>query len=885
MPARAGLKRHAGGLHPAGAIGRTLACLLFGFALVIAQPATPAISQSADAGPQPRRLPFARMMEAPRLNPSGRMISLAVSLKDGDRHLGEITIRVAPDDAIGVAANELISAAGPLLRHEEIEKIEALAGEDGFIALSRLTSDTLEARFDGALMNLHIAPRIEQRRRGLVRLGGPRARDLSDISQPAKLSAYVNLRGAVDHIATSASGDTGLRAPRLDIETAVRVDGVVLEAEATFDGDPENSSTFEKGLTHGRFVRRGTRLVHDEPEDALRIQAGDIGPLVSGLQRSSDMLGVSIEHAPRKLRPGENIRPTGRSSFRIERPSTVQIRLNGLMVRQIRLLPGEYDLRDLPLRGGSNEIELVITDDVGDTRTIAFTSHYDTSLLAPEASEWALSAGVLSDFDGTRLVYDAGKPAISGFYRTGITSELTAEINLQADSDAVMTGIGSLHATSYGFFAIQTAASLHADAGAGAALDIDWDMLRALDWATGQTLLLSARLRTLNFATPGIIDPFEDHWMSLFATYTRPLSSDVYATLHGRYSFGFDEPGDDGKSDEYSVGMTVSTGLTPTLGLGVSLSYSSEIGTDTGALSRGDEVQMLVSMSWRPEMGSYVRAQQSVVDQTASVAVGKTVGRGVGQWSTHLEVSHDETLSQTDLSGALSYTGNRAIVSVRHTASVDAFTADPFDASFTDQRTTMRIDTAFAFADGMVAMGLPIVGSYAILDMHDSLADKSFFVGRHEHIRARSDFLGPALLSSMPVYSDTQIGFDVDDLPPGYDLGAGQFSIHAPYKAGYGLVIGSASSVSVFGTLQDVQDAPVALITGTARKAEGDGPQVEIFTNGAGRFVAQGLAPGRWVIEIASEPPMIFAFEIPEDTIGLHRAGTLKPSATASAQN
>jgi outer membrane usher protein len=845
-------------------------------------PRAPCPAQSAEAMAGMRRLPFARMMDAPRLNTSRQTISLSVSLKDGDRHLGEITIRIAPDDALSVAAKEFISATAPLLSPEAVETVQTLAGETDFIPLERLTADTLETHFDTGLMSLSIAPQIAQRRRGLLHLGPPQRGPAPDSAQPARLSAYVNLRGAVDHVASAAKGDAGLRAPRLDIEAAVRAAGAVLETEATFDGDAGNSSTFDKGLTHGRFVRRGTRLVLDEPDDALRLQAGDIRPLFSGLQRGSDMLGVSIEHAPRKLRPGENIRPTGRSSFRIERPSTVQIRLNGLMIRQIRLLPGDYDLRDLPLRGGSNNVELVITDDVGDTRTIDFTSHYDSSLLAPDISEWAFSIGVLSAFDGAGLSYDTGQPALSGFYRMGLTSELTAEVNLQADSNAVMAGIGSLHATAYGFFATQAALSLHNEAGLGAALDLDWDLLRAFDWASGQTLLLSARLRTHTFATPGIIDPFEDHWMSLFATYTRPLARNIHATVHGRYSFGFDVPYNDVRLDEYGVGMTVSTSLSPTIGLGVSLSYSSEIGADSAAQPVADDVQMLVSMSWRPEVDSYVSAQQSVMDQTARITAGKTVGRGIGQWSTRVEAAHDETSSRTDLSAAVNYIGNRAILSVRHTASGDLLSDDLFAARFTDQRTTLRVDTALAFADGMVAMGHPVTGGFAILDLHDSLADKSLIIGRGEHVRAKSDFLGPALLNSVPVYADSQIGYDVADLPPGYDLGTGQFSIHAPYRAGYGLTIGSASSVSVYGTLLDESQNPVAMIIGTARPAEGDGPKVDIFTNGAGRFVAQGLSPGRWVIEIADDPPLIFAFEIPEDVIGLYQPGTLHPR-TASA--
>jgi outer membrane usher protein len=64
-------------------------------------------------------------------------------------------------------------------------------------------------------------------------------------------------------------------------------------------------------------------------------------------------------------------------------------------------------------------------------------------------------------------------------------------------------------------------------------------------------------------------------------------------------------------------------------------------------------------------------------------------------------------------------------------------------------------------------------------------------------------------------------------------------------------------------------------VTGTAQPEGEDAEPVVLFTNGAGRFGAQGLAPGRWRIEMATDPPQHFILEIPPDTSGLFRAGTL----------
>ncbi len=88
--------------------------------------------------------------------------------------------------------------------------------------------------------------------------------------------------------------------------------------------------------------------------------------------------------------------------------------------------------------------------------------------------------------------------------------------------------------------------------------------------------------------------------------------------------------------------------------------------------------------------------------------------------------------------------------------------------------------------------------------------------------------------------------------------------------------MGSAYSVSAYGTLLKADGEPVALLTGVAFPADQPEKQIAIFTNGAGKFGAEGLAPGVWIIEMATDgAPTRFQFEIPKGSDGLFKAGTL----------
>ncbi len=119
------------------------------------------------------------------------------------------------------------------------------------------------------------------------------------------------------------------------------------------------------------------------------------------------------------------------------------------------------------------------------------------------------------------------------------------------------------------------------------------------------------------------------------------------------------------------------------------------------------------------------------------------------------------------------------------------------------------------------------------------------------------------------------------DLPPGYDLGDGVFDLQPKLKSGYALKVGSDYTVTALGKLEDGQGAPLALVTGVAAEKGGSAKKVEIFTNREGRFSAQGLAPGEWDIEMATEPAAHYVLHVPERTVGLYRAEALRPFAGA----
>ncbi|MBI1385801.1 MAG: fimbria/pilus outer membrane usher protein [Rhizobiales bacterium] len=838
-------------------------------------------------------------LAAGRLNPTGRVIALPVPFREeGGGVLGEVVAKLNADDSVEVPKAAVLAAIADVVTPQTVALVEALPDAGGHVRLAAFASAGLDVRFDPGALELVIAPTVDQRPAGAVDFSRRRIPTSANLERPALWSGYLNLSAGADYLWDVERGEDGLTGPRFDVEAVTRLGGVVLESEFTYEGEDDSDICPPGSICTGGhfqgFKRRGTRLVYDMTDEMLRFQAGDTTTFVTRFQRSVDVLGLSVEKSPAKLRPGENIQPTGSSSFRIERPSEVDVLINGAVVRQLRLRPGNYDLSDLPLRTGANEVELVITDDTGESRTLAFKTFFDAQLLAPGISVWSLSAGLPSYYRDNEVTYRDGEIFASGYYRLGLTDEVTGEIHAQGDEDTVMGGLGLLMQTGFGFFGLHGAVS-NSDIGTGVAVDVNWDLANVTG-ITGnrETLRVSAEYRSEEFRAPGefvetaggIIAPTHDYWLRLAASYTMPLDHGITASLSGRYQFVDDEravtPGRR-TGDRYGAELTLSAPVTRSLQGSVLVGWSNEAYSHDGLPEEQDsEVRAAVRFSWRPEgtTSTRVSASYDTLNERSNLSASSTFGRGVGSWDTSVDVQHDQGDERASVGGAVGYRGNRFEARLAHTTAFDGVGYDDFDVTPSDQRTTLRVGTSIAFADGVVGKGAPIRSqAFALVSPHETIADRRVIIGAHDDVIAIADGLGPAVVPSVPAYTSTSLPYDVDDLPLGYSLGTSVFDLKAPYRGGYSLEVGSSYSVSAYGTLIGRDGEPIALLTGIARSEAAPGREVTIFTNRSGKFGADGLAPGRWVIEMATEgAPTRFVLDIPEGTDGLHRAGTLEPS-------
>lgn len=756
------------------------------------------------------------------------------------------------ENAKAIDQETLLKLARPLLKPEMIETVRKLPAVGGFIALKDLKEAGLPFEFDIEQMTLSFFPTADQRPGGHVTLseGG----DLTPAEQfypRATVSGYINFNG-------SAQYSSGGSAPSetLGISGAIRVMNLVIESEAA--------------IAQGAIARQGTRAVYDDPAKAIRYMAGDITPATVGMQTGTGFLGVSIQKSYGKLQPQKNIRPTGQRSFRLERPSEVDIIVNGQVVRRLQMPPGDHDVSELPLKAGENMLTLEITDDTGQHTTLTFTVFFDYTLLAPGVSEWGLAAGYRSDTGASAPFYYWNDRAATAYYRLGLTENVTATAHVQADPHAAVAGLMAVAPTWLGRMSVEIAGSSgwYSSQGIAAALTYTPEALLKA-WDIPGAIQVAADYRSAAFTPLFATSGTNGEAISVNGFYSLALPDDYSVSFSGNLAAGSAF-----SSTKLGGGLSISKSVQPDLSWTLAWSYDSAPaipGSASGPWS------VLGRINVKLAKDTELAFTQDGFNGTSVVGLSTTGQAGDGHYAIKADIEKDphavtkgDSEDQADFSA--SYSGTRFDVS--------ASRSRRFFASSRGVISDVSVLSgagAVAFADDHIAVGRTVTDSFAIVTPHKSLSDATLRVGGggSAGARAASDSLGPALVSDLPSYSHSQLPIEADDAPEGYDLGSGVFDVQPGYKSGYVLKVGSEYAVIATGSLE-LEGKPLALLSGLA-KEEGvaDPRKVVVFTNGAGRFSAEGLKPGQWRIEMIGDPPPCFRLTVPEKASGIFDAGTL----------
>ena len=739
--------------------------------------------------------------ETPRVNSTGKSIAISVPVKDGDLELGDITVQIAPDSTVRVPKPALAQLLAGVFNKAEIAKLESVPDTDGKVALGDLAAAQLDIRYDPGLQEIVVRPGNGQRLANEFSVASSRIKAGGGVVKPASFSGYVNVTGGADYLIE------GRKAPSmyLDLQSAARMGGIVVENAGIYVGeiDPNVCPAYAQ-CTYSHeagFKRQSSRIVYDNQEQQTRLQLGDFNMPGTAIQGANDVAGISFQKTARIFAPGESIRPSGNGSFSLDRAADVDVQVNGVTVQHLRLRPGSYNFRDLPLTSGSNDVLLVITDDAGVRRSIPFTMFSGDNMIAAGKSEWAVNGGLASFYRDGERSYETGHLLANAFYRYGLTDTLTLDAQAKGDQYATMGGMGFVTATAIGTWGLQGALS-NSSAGIGLAANVNWDLInfRGVIGSfsdAAETVRVAAEYRDQVFRSPGksiinasgVLYPQYPYWLRLTGAYTVPIAGHATATLAGRYQLADDKalsltPNTVGAA-RFGADVTLAAPLTSWASGSVSAGYSNEtyLRHMSGDQSDAPDMRIMLTLNVHPNEKTRLATTYDSLTRTESASAHAISQSGLDRWETDLNLIQNGDQQNANATGSIGYYGNRGEMRLSQSSGFASPSIEKYQLNPGDQRTSVRVTSALAFADGHFAVGQPIRGNgFAIVYPHESIADKELAVGEGAAARARSGPLGPALVPDLPPTREPRCRLTPRGLPLGYSLGTGAFEVAAPYR-------------------------------------------------------------------------------------------------------
>ncbi|WP_169738042.1 hypothetical protein [Sphingomonas astaxanthinifaciens] len=806
-------------------------------------------------GPVPAPPPVGLPAQGQGQSQSRKPTNLIVNVQFGRRDLGEIGIAIAPDGSVSLPAAPFRELVRPLLNDAGLARLDTTLAGRTAVSPDDVRPSGIDLAFSQADVALAIAS-ID-----------PAMRRAQDLFRPTNLEAENKINASPEPFSFLLDAslsqtyawngpDAGLRHPGIYFTSAARMLGLVIEGAGQFadrrPGQPQPDFAFDRN-----FVR----LVYDKPDWYLRALAGDLTPEVRLQQNYVQMGGVGISRQRRRFDSFRSAVLQGNRQLLLQRESTVEVYRNGGLFQQIKLGPGAYDLNNLPLLAGSNDIRINVRDESGIAQSLNLQTYLDPIDLAPGDWEGGAYVGRMARRFGLSPVYD-GELAFSGFVRKSFRNHPAVGLTLQGSRSVQQAGLQSQILLGPGRLDMSAAAS-RSRVGNGWFAGLLYDL--AIDNGDrGMSLNLQATAQSRLFTGLGAPDQVNSTFVTTSATLTRIFSQKFSGQVGAFYVRNRRPAG-----DSYRLFADGFYQLSRKWFARFGVDYQ-----DNGLRSRDTRNRGLgfqVGLVWRPSDSNRAEGRYDSRFREAQLNFEHAPNGYVGSIGYGGVVAHSPTRS--GVQGYASYIGNRFAASASHSATGPGF------GNLNDRQvSTARISTALAYAGGAFSVTRNIGDSFAIVTPHPSLGSSRVIIGQlltDSHYRSRSGALGGAVQGNLGSYITQSVQYDVEDAPVGYDTGLGLFRVRPPYRSGYHLVVGSDSFVTAMGTVADTAGKPAAYLSGTLIDLDNPSSEpVPFFTNSIGRFAAVSLRPGgKYEIRLSSGEKLRFA--VPADNKGLYDMKTI----------
>ena len=602
-------------------------------------------------------------------------------------------------------------------------------------------------------------------------------------------------------------------------ESGLSMGGGLLYNSVQYNSNP--ATGYGRLFYNSAWMRLMSNLTYDWKTRLTRIVVGDTAASGDQLGGGGVLGGAGVSRSF-ALDPYFAFLPTMQLSGTAMTPSTVEVYVNGQLIRRETLQPGQFNLQNVPLTNGSGETRVVVRDAFGGQQTMVSPYYLALGTLAKGLSDFSYNAGFIRRGFGTES-WSYGKPAFIMRHRQGVTNWLT--VGGRAEGTPAMVSAGAS-------LAFRLPVGELGAAGAASRQDGESGVAALLSYSyVGKPVLFQVGLRYQSdrYATLSL-DPQSDR-QSLDATSTLAAMVGRVGSLSLQYHHMAMR--DLGWNDDivlrWSRTFFRQFYLFTELGNGYSQHHPNEYRTFAGvSFSPVERTNVGASRTdrWGGQNGRG-EASQATVQHSLPVGAGYGYRVTVAQGDNAL----NDAVAQ--------YQGSKGRIEAEYQH--QGFGADDHGHA------------SITATGGLVVMGRrafltrPVQDSFAMIRVPDVEGVHGLMSNQ---IVGTTDRQGDLLIPSLLSYYGNRIGIDDKDIPLDHDIGTTELTIAPPYRGGAIVTFPVRRVLAVAGTVvveeggKDMAPA-YGQITVTIGGRDMSSPFDE-----AGNFYLENVPPGSYAAEV-----------------------------------
>jgi outer membrane usher protein len=563
----------------------------------------------------------------------------------------------------------------------------------------------------------------------------------------------------------------------------------------------------------GKIVRGLTNLTLDNPNSLRSVVIGDTFSNTGNLGGGVFLGGVTVARNF-GLDPYFIHQPTTGLSGAVVTPSTVDIYVNGTLLRREQLPPGQFELRNLPIPTGTGSTRYVIRDAFGREQVISSPYYVSEGTLPVGLSEYNYSVGFRrNNLDSESWNYD--KPVFLGRHRVGLNNSLTAGLRLEATPDLVSGGTTISAQLPIGEIELAAAAS-HAEGFQGAAASLAYSYI-------GRSISFSSSVRSFSDHYANVsLRPTDDRALLEFnATAGVPVGSVI--SLSPQYSYSYFR--DQGWTDRIS--LVGSARLTDRANLFLTASRSHQQKGETQ-----NEVFLGLSYFFGNNTTGNLSLQEQNNHVTTNVEIQKSlpVGTGFGY-----RLQGQLTGEQNRTNSLLQYQGSYGLYELT------------YDRDNGKDSTTLNASGGVVAIGGNLFLTRPVQSSFALVQVPGVQGVRGYLSNQEI---GRTNGSGNLIIPNLLPYYGNRLAISDKDIPLNYSIAATERVIAPPFRGGAIVRFPTQRIQNFTGNIAVEISGKIVVPSYGQLTVTVEGKKVISPLGGKGEFYLENLQPGRYPAEV-----------------------------------